>query len=103
MIRSHFNGYGEASLNFTVDLSLSRSFYCPFQLSQLQSGVMQVGYIVMREPSTGARTKLLRIKGAEVVGVYHPLIDEKLMRVLRRYDFLLKLLAAASSMDVLLY
>ncbi|XP_057453892.1 glycerophosphodiester phosphodiesterase GDPD4 isoform X2 [Lotus japonicus] len=48
------------------------------------SSEISVGYIVMREPSTGARTKLLRIKGAEVVGVYHPLIDEKLMRVLRR-------------------
>jgi len=45
---------------------------------------MQVGYIVMREPSTGARSKLLRMKGAEVVGVYHPLIDEKLMKVLHR-------------------
>lgn len=61
--------------------------------------MIQVGYIVMREPSTGARTKLLRMKGAEVVGVYHPLIDEKLMRVLHRCDFLLKHLAA-SSMDV---
>jgi len=44
--------------------------------------MMQVGYIVMRDPSTGARTNLLRMKGAEVVGVYHPLIDEKLMKVL---------------------
>ncbi|XP_027190046.1 glycerophosphodiester phosphodiesterase GDPD4 isoform X2 [Cicer arietinum] len=48
------------------------------------SSEIAVGYIVMREPSTGARTKLLRMKGAEVVGVYHPLIDEKLMRVLHR-------------------
>jgi glycerophosphoryl diester phosphodiesterase len=45
---------------------------------------MQVGYIVMIEPSTGARSKLLRMKGAEVVGVYHPLIDEKLMKVFHR-------------------
>ncbi|XP_061337388.1 glycerophosphodiester phosphodiesterase GDPD4 isoform X2 [Gastrolobium bilobum] len=52
--------------------------------SEITSGMMQVGYIVMREPSTGARTNLLRMKGAEVVGVYHPLIDEKLMRVLHR-------------------
>ncbi|MED6205111.1 Glycerophosphodiester phosphodiesterase gdpd4 [Stylosanthes scabra] len=43
-----------------------------------------VGYIVMKEPSTGARTNLLRMKGAEVVGVYHPLIDQKLIRVLHR-------------------
>ncbi|KAF7836382.1 glycerophosphodiester phosphodiesterase GDPD4 [Senna tora] len=43
-----------------------------------------VGYIVMIDPSTGARTNLLRMKGAEVVGVYHPLIDEKLVKVLHR-------------------
>ncbi|XP_027340812.1 glycerophosphodiester phosphodiesterase GDPD4 isoform X2 [Abrus precatorius] len=48
------------------------------------SSEITVGYIVMREPSTGARTNLLRMIGAEVVGVYHPLIDEKLMRVLHR-------------------
>ncbi|XP_020223352.1 glycerophosphodiester phosphodiesterase GDPD4 isoform X1 [Cajanus cajan] len=48
------------------------------------SSEITVGYIVMREPSTGARTNLLRMKGAEVVGVYHPLIDGKLMRVLHR-------------------
>ncbi|XP_057763499.1 glycerophosphodiester phosphodiesterase GDPD4 isoform X1 [Arachis stenosperma] len=48
------------------------------------SSEITVGYIVMKEPSTGARTNLLRMKGAEVVGVYHPLIDEKLMRVLHR-------------------
>ncbi|TKY49914.1 Glycerophosphodiester phosphodiesterase GDPD4 [Spatholobus suberectus] len=48
------------------------------------SSEITVGYIVMREPSTGARTNLLRMKGAEVVGVYHPLIDEKLMKVLHR-------------------
>ncbi|KAJ4951972.1 hypothetical protein NE237_028804 [Protea cynaroides] len=41
-----------------------------------------VGYIVMKDPSTGARTNLLRIKGASVVGVYHPLIDEKLVKIL---------------------
>lgn len=48
------------------------------------SSEITVGYIVMREHSSGARTKLLRMKGAEVVGVYHPLINEKLMRVLHR-------------------
>ncbi|PIA35390.1 hypothetical protein AQUCO_03500042v1, partial [Aquilegia coerulea] len=41
-----------------------------------------VGYIVMRDPSTGARNSLLRIKAAGVVGVYHPLIDENLVKVL---------------------
>ncbi|BBH08700.1 PLC-like phosphodiesterases superfamily protein, partial [Prunus dulcis] len=41
-----------------------------------------VGYIVMIDPSTRARTNLLRMKGAGVVGVYHPLIDETLVRIL---------------------
>lgn len=41
-----------------------------------------VGYIVMKDPSTGARSNLLRMRGAVVVGVYHPLIDEKLMEIL---------------------
>lgn len=49
--------------------------------------LLQVGYIVMRDPSTGARTNLLRMKGAEVVGVYHPLIDKKLVSVLHRFGF----------------
>lgn len=44
----------------------------------------QVGYIVMVDPKTGVRSNLLRIKKAEVVGIYHPLINEKLVRVLRR-------------------
>lgn len=41
-----------------------------------------VGYIVMMDPSTGARSNLLRMKGAGVVGVYYPLIDDKLVRIL---------------------
>ncbi|KAG7985175.1 hypothetical protein I3843_03G011900 [Carya illinoinensis] len=41
-----------------------------------------VGYIVMKDPSTGARTNLLRMRGAGVVGVYHPLVDEKLVKIL---------------------
>ena len=52
---------------------------------------MQVGYIVMKDPSTGARTNLLRMKAAGIVGVYHPLIDEKLVRILRGYDLPLQL------------
>ncbi|KAG5520313.1 hypothetical protein RHGRI_033024 [Rhododendron griersonianum] len=43
---------------------------------------MTVGYIVMKDPSTSARNNLLRMRGAGVVGVYHPLIDEKLMTIL---------------------
>ncbi|KAH6833963.1 PLC-like phosphodiesterases superfamily protein [Perilla frutescens var. hirtella] len=41
-----------------------------------------VGYIVMMDPSTGTRMRLLRMRGAGVVGVYHPLIDENLMKIL---------------------
>ncbi|XP_077224679.1 PLC-like phosphodiesterases superfamily protein isoform X2 [Tasmannia lanceolata] len=41
-----------------------------------------VGYIVMKDPSTGERTNLLRMKDAKVAGVYHPLVDEKLVRIL---------------------
>lgn len=41
-----------------------------------------VGYIVMKDPSTGARSDLLRMKGAAVVGVFHPLIDKKLTGIL---------------------
>lgn len=45
----------------------------------------QVGYIVMMDPSSGTRTELLRMRGAEVVGVYHPLVDEKLVRIVHGY------------------
>ncbi|KAM7508154.1 hypothetical protein LguiA_018607 [Lonicera macranthoides] len=48
------------------------------------SSDVTVGYIVMIDPSTGARTNLLRMRGAGVVGVYHPLIDEKLVKILHR-------------------
>lgn len=41
-----------------------------------------VGYIVMKDPITGYRSNLLRMKRAGVVGVYHPLIDEKLVQIL---------------------
>ena len=47
---------------------------------------LQVGYIVMKDPSTGFRTNLLRMKGAGVVGVYHPLIDEMLVKILHGYE-----------------
>ncbi|XXG86990.1 hypothetical protein AAC387_Pa11g1787 [Persea americana] len=43
-----------------------------------------VGYIVMMKPSTGARSNLLRMRGAGVVGVYYPLIDDKLVTMLHR-------------------
>lgn len=43
---------------------------------------IKVGYIVMMDLLTGTRTNLLRMRNAEVVGVYHPLIDEKVVRIL---------------------
>ncbi|KAI4320247.1 hypothetical protein MLD38_033746 [Melastoma candidum] len=42
-----------------------------------------VGYIVMKDPTTGFRTNLFRVRGADVVGVYHPLVDERLVRNLQ--------------------
>ncbi|KAL6213056.1 hypothetical protein ACLB2K_012504 [Fragaria x ananassa] len=48
---------------------------------RLSSDIM-VGYIVMIDHSTGVRTNLLRMRDAGVVGVYHPLIDEKVVRIL---------------------
>ncbi|CAI0428640.1 unnamed protein product [Linum tenue] len=42
-----------------------------------------VGYIVMKDPNTGRRSNLLRMKEARVVGVYHPLVDEGLVRILQ--------------------
>lgn len=47
---------------------------------------LQVGYIVMFDQSTGLRNGVLRIKKAKVAGVYHPLIDEKLVSILHRYE-----------------
>ncbi|CAM8921060.1 unnamed protein product [Rhodiola kirilowii] len=43
---------------------------------------VETGYIVMEDASTKARSNVLRITNAGVVGVYHPLIDEKLIRIL---------------------
>lgn len=43
---------------------------------------MKVGYIVMMDPSTGTSMRPLRMSGAGVVGVYYPLIDEKLVKLL---------------------
>ncbi|KAG5021183.1 hypothetical protein JHK87_017038 [Glycine soja] len=67
-------------------LSIVEKTECSNCLIWAKSDILarDVGYIVMREPSTGARTNLLRMKGAEVVGVYHPLIDENLVKVLHR-------------------
>ncbi|CAN1178746.1 Glycerophosphodiester phosphodiesterase GDPD4 [Linum perenne] len=43
-----------------------------------------VGYIVMVDPNTGRRNDLLRIKEAGVVGIYHRLVNERLVRLLHR-------------------
>ncbi|KAL6228452.1 hypothetical protein ACLB2K_002402 [Fragaria x ananassa] len=48
---------------------------------RLSSDIM-VGYIVMIDHSTGVGSNLLRMRDARVVGVYHPLVDEKLVRIL---------------------
>ncbi|KAL6218931.1 hypothetical protein ACLB2K_012138 [Fragaria x ananassa] len=41
---------------------------------------LKVGFIVMIDQSTGVRTNLLRMRDARFVGMFHPLIDEKLHR-----------------------
>ncbi|KAI7745910.1 hypothetical protein M8C21_005538 [Ambrosia artemisiifolia] len=50
----------------------------------LQSSDMTVGYIVMMNFSTGVRTKLLRMRAADVVGIYHGLVDESVVKILHR-------------------
>lgn len=49
-----------------------------------QSSDVMVGYIVMMNFSTGTRTNLLRMRGAEVVGIYHGLVDETVVKILHR-------------------
>lgn len=44
----------------------------------------------MKDPSTGARTNILRMAGAKVVGVYHELIDEKIVQILHGYEIQLQ-------------
>ena len=66
-------------------LTVRESKVCTFHITHMF--YVQVGYIVMMDPSTGERTNLLRMKGAKVVGAYHPLIDEDLMRMMHRYSF----------------
>lgn len=71
---------------------LTLSFLTWYHICHWSVLPLQVGYIVMKDPSTGARSNLLRMRGAVVVGVYHPLIDEKLMEILHGYKSLLVLL-----------
>ncbi|KAA3453705.1 glycerophosphodiester phosphodiesterase GDPD4 [Gossypium australe] len=46
------------------------------------SSDVAVGYVVMVDPHTGAQTNLLRMKGPKVAGVYHQLIDERMVKIL---------------------
>lgn len=46
--------------------------------------ISQVGYIVMKDPITGIQSDLLRMEGAEVIGVYHGLVNEKLVNLAHR-------------------
>ncbi|CAN6362697.1 unnamed protein product [Urochloa humidicola] len=39
----------------------------------------------MVDKSTGRRIELVHLKGAKVAGVYHPLIHEKFVKVMRRH------------------
>ncbi|KAK4789950.1 hypothetical protein SAY86_017254 [Trapa natans] len=50
------------------------------------SSNISAGYIVMGDPYTTVRKDLFRVKGAGVVGVYHPLVDRDLMSKLHRRD-----------------
>ncbi|KAK1433405.1 hypothetical protein QVD17_10315 [Tagetes erecta] len=50
----------------------------------LQSSNMTVGYIVMMNFSTGIRSNLLRMRAADVVGIYHGLVDESAVKILHR-------------------
>lgn len=72
-------------LDFVNSSFISRGFGVTYRDTRRMLFLLQVGYIVMNDPSTGERSNLLRMKGAKVVGVYHPLIDEKLMSTLHRY------------------
>lgn len=53
------------------------------ELMQLSRDIM-VGYIVMKDPITGIQSDLLRMEGAEVIGVYHGLVNEKLVNLAHR-------------------
>nr|ABR17926.1 unknown [Picea sitchensis] len=53
------------------------------ELKQLSHDIM-VGYIVMKDPITGIQSDLLRMEGAEVIGVYHGLVNEKLVKLAHR-------------------
>ncbi|XP_038890900.1 glycerophosphodiester phosphodiesterase GDPD4 isoform X6 [Benincasa hispida] len=83
---------GEGTGNFQVEKTKCKNCLVWAKSDSLARDVIRlssdikVGYIVMMDPTTGERTNLLRMKAAKVVGVYHPLIDENLMRILHRRD-----------------
>ncbi|KAL4583166.1 hypothetical protein LXL04_007732 [Taraxacum kok-saghyz] len=49
-----------------------------------QSPDVKVGYIVMMNFSSGMRTNLLRMKNAQVVGIFHALVDDAVVKILHR-------------------
>ncbi|KAL7605407.1 hypothetical protein Lser_V15G19114 [Lactuca serriola] len=49
-----------------------------------QSQDVPVGYIVMMNFSSGTRTNLLRMRDAQVVGIFHGLVDEAVVKILHR-------------------
>lgn len=53
------------------------------ELKQLSHDIM-VGYIVMKDPINEIQSDLLRMEGAEVIGVYHGLVNEKLVKSAHR-------------------
>ncbi|AQK49265.1 Glycerophosphodiester phosphodiesterase GDPD4 [Zea mays] len=56
------------------------------QIARIVLSGQKVGYVVMVDKFTNRRTELVRIEGAKVAGIYHPLIHEKVMKVMRRHD-----------------
>ncbi|KAG6556474.1 hypothetical protein Mapa_002419 [Marchantia paleacea] len=44
----------------------------------------KTGYIVMNDTTTGKVSELVRLKGAEVVGIYYGLVNSKVVRYLHR-------------------
>ncbi|XP_057857926.2 glycerophosphodiester phosphodiesterase GDPD4 isoform X2 [Cryptomeria japonica] len=56
------------------------------ELKKLSHDVV-VGYIVMKDPITGMQSDLLRMERADVIGVYHVLVNENLVgKAHRRHD-----------------
>ncbi|KAL3689223.1 hypothetical protein R1sor_015532 [Riccia sorocarpa] len=46
---------------------------------------IKTGYIVMKDLTTGKVSELVRLKGAEIVGIYYGLVNDKVVRHLHRH------------------